>query len=161
MTAEHDEMRSMVRQAIREALPAIVREVAAEQVALQRSSTAPVSAPGQSREPVVIRTDADLDAFVHRLLALVDNPVTRQHLRSGRRSFTLVGADARTASSGVRTSTIVVSGEVRVERGAVTERQVLAAADQGLSLTLGPRAVLTPLARDRARALGVDIRKES
>ena len=161
MTAEHDEMRSMVRQAIREALPSIVREVAAEQVASQRSSAAPVAALDQAREPVVIRTDADLDAFVHRLLALADNPVTRQHLRSGRRSFTLVGADVLTASTAGRSSGTVAAGELRVERGAVTERQVRAAADQGLSLTLGPRAVLTPLARDRARALGVNIRKES
>jgi hypothetical protein len=53
------------------------------------------------------------------------------------------------------------SGTVqRVEKGAVTERTVAAAAQAGASLVLGPRAVLTPLARDKARALGVPVRKE-
>ena len=48
----------------------------------------------------------------------------------------------------------------RVEQGAVTERAVIAAARAGERLVLGPRAVLTPLARDKARALGVPIEKE-
>jgi hypothetical protein len=48
----------------------------------------------------------------------------------------------------------------RVEKGAVTERAVIAAAKAGERLVLGPRAVLTPLARDKARALGVPIEKE-
>jgi hypothetical protein len=53
------------------------------------------------------------------------------------------------------------SGKVqRVEKGAVTERMVAAAARDGTALVLGPRAVLTPLARDKARALGVPVRKE-
>ncbi|HEX6855863.1 MAG TPA: hypothetical protein VF204_11250 [Streptosporangiaceae bacterium] len=48
----------------------------------------------------------------------------------------------------------------RIERGAVTERAVIAAARAGAALVLGPRAVLTPLARDKARALGVPVQKE-
>jgi hypothetical protein len=49
---------------------------------------------------------------------------------------------------------------VRVERGAVTERTVARAAADGCRLVLGRRAVLTPLARDKARVLGVEIEKE-
>jgi hypothetical protein len=48
----------------------------------------------------------------------------------------------------------------RIEKGAVTERAVAAAAREGAALVLGPRAVLTPLARDKARALGVPVQKE-
>ena len=44
--------------------------------------------------------------------------------------------------------------------GAVTERLVAAAGKAGAALVLGPRAVLTPLARDKARALGVPVQKE-
>ena len=50
--------------------------------------------------------------------------------------------------------------DVRVDRGAVTERMVARAAADGARLVLGPRAVLTPLARDKARTLGVPIEKE-
>ena len=48
----------------------------------------------------------------------------------------------------------------RVEKGAVTERTVREAADAGARLVLAPAAVLTPLARDRARALKVPIERE-
>jgi hypothetical protein len=48
----------------------------------------------------------------------------------------------------------------RVESGAVTEALVKRAAQAGERLVLGRGAVLTPLARDRARASGVEIVKE-
>jgi hypothetical protein len=48
----------------------------------------------------------------------------------------------------------------RIERGAVTERVVRDAARAGERLVLGRGAVLTPLARDRARSSGVEIEKE-
>ena len=48
----------------------------------------------------------------------------------------------------------------RGDKGAVTEAMVTAAARAGARLVLGPRAVLTPLGRDRARAAGVEIVKE-
>ena len=49
---------------------------------------------------------------------------------------------------------------IRIERGAVTERTVEAAARAGERLVLGRGAVLTPLARDRARSGGVEIERE-
>jgi len=50
-------------------------------------------------------------------------------------------------------------GVHRVERGAVTERVVNTAAAAGARLQIGPRAVLTPLAKDRARVLGIVIER--
>jgi hypothetical protein len=41
----------------------------------------------------------------------------------------------------------------------VTERIISRAAREQRALRIGPRAVVTPLARDRARALGVDIER--
>lgn len=52
------------------------------------------------------------------------------------------------------------AGQRRVERGAVTEAMVRDAARAGERLVLGRGAILTPLARDRARASGVEIEKE-
>ena len=45
-------------------------------------------------------------------------------------------------------------------KGAVTERTVREAAADGRAAACSARAVLTPLARDQARALGVEIEKE-
>jgi len=101
-------------------------------------------------ETVSLRTDAELDAFVRRLLHLFENPKHRADLRAGRLRFRLV---PQRAAGGARPAH-------RIEQGAVTEAAVRAAAQAGARLVLGRRAVLTPLARDRARAAGVEIEKE-
>ncbi len=101
-------------------------------------------------ETVSVRTDAELAAFVTRLLRLFENPRHRADLRAGRLRFQL-------APSGVAWAARPAH---RIEKGAVTEAAVRAAARAGARLVLGPRAVLTPLARDRARAAGVEIEKE-
>ena len=97
---------------------------------------------------VRISTDDDLHAFALRVLRLADNPKLRRDLIGGRIRFTLAGQAAGGPAAAHR-----------VDKGAVTERIVAAAAKAGARLVLGPRAVLTPLARDKARALGVPIER--
>jgi hypothetical protein len=104
----------------------------------------------ESVEVVSIRTDADLGTFVMHLLHLFENPKHRDALRAGRLRFRLA---APAAPGSVQPSH-------RIEKGAVTEAMVAASARAGARLVLGRRAVLTPLARDRARATGVEIVKE-
>ncbi|MGH3400194.1 MAG: hypothetical protein ACRDPO_36485 [Streptosporangiaceae bacterium] len=144
-----------------EVLRGLVREVLAELLPAASSPTAQ-PAPRQEGpaftprdgvrdvETVSLRTDAELAAFVTRLLHLFENPRHRDDLRSGRLRFQLppagVAGSARPAH--------------RIEKGAVTEAAVREAAQAGARLVLGRRAVLTPLARDRARAAGVEIEKE-
>jgi hypothetical protein len=101
-------------------------------------------------ETVSLRNDAELDAFVKRLLRLFENPKQRDALRAGRLRFRLATA----AGPGS------VQPAHRVDKGAVTEAMVRQAARAGARLVLGRRAVLTPLARDRARAAGVEIERE-
>lgn len=113
-------------------------------------------APGSSAadiEVVDLRSDADLDAFVRSLVHRFENPRDRMAIRSGKLRFRL-GATAAAGAAPAAAPTI------RIERGAVTERAVRDAAAQGARLVLAPRAVLTPMARDRARSLGVEIEKE-
>ena len=110
-------------------------------------------APGRSVEVVDLRSDADLDAFVRSLVHRFENPRDRMAIRSGKLRFRL-GATAAPAAGPAAAPTI------RIERGAVTERAVRDAAAQGARLVLAPRAVLTPMARDRARSMGVEIEKE-
>ena len=88
-------------------------------------------------ETVSLRTDADLDAFVKRLLRLFENPKQRDALRAGRLRFRLA-AEAGPGS---------VQPAHRVDKGAVTEAMVRQAARAGARLVLGRRAVLTPLKR--------------
>jgi hypothetical protein len=89
---------------------------------------------------VTIASDADLAAFVRAVLDRADD------VRAGRLRFTLGAASSPSV--------------MRVAHGAVTERTIKKAADAGGRLVLGPGAVLTPLAREKARALGIDIERE-
>lgn len=104
----------------------------------------------ESVEVVSIRTDTDLGNFVLHLLHLFENPKHRDALRAGRLRFRLAAPPAGGPAQPSH----------RIEKGAVTEAMVAASARAGARLVLGRRAVLTPLARDRARATGVEIVKE-
>jgi hypothetical protein len=152
VSSDLDALRSLIREIIRDVLPG--------------------GLPGgeSAAETVNLSTDDDLAAFVKRLLDL--GPDEREEVRSGRKRFRLASPpDPR--ASGIRPAPRGPAGHVdeagragevtgvrRIERGAVTERVINAAAQAGERLVLGRGAVLTPLARDRARASGVQIEKE-
>jgi len=142
-----EELRALVREVIRDVLP----------------NGLPVT------ETVDLSTDKDLAAFVKRLLDL--DPDQREELRTGRKRFRLAMAQAPPVPPGPATGAGVggpmagspgagTSPVRRIERGAVTEAIINEAARAGERLVLGRGAVLTPLARDRARASGVQIEKE-
>ena len=69
-----------------------------------------------------------------------------------------LAAPAARASAG--TTGPAPASACRIEKGAVTERHIKAIAESQQRLVLGRAAVLTPLAREQARALGVAIEKE-
>jgi hypothetical protein len=102
-------------------------------------------------EPVAIHDDATLAAFVDALARRLADERERTSILDGRVRFRLVAASTGAGAAG---------GALRIESGAVTERVVKEAARTGARLVLSPRAVLTPMARDRARSLGVEIEKE-
>lgn len=115
-------------------------------------ASGPLNGAARSRtETVRITGSADLQSFARRLLDLFENPKSREDLRTGRLRFELAGGVAAAAAPGA---------VERIERGAVTERRVAAAAAAGTRLVLARGAVLTPLAREKARTLGVPIEKE-
>lgn len=109
--------------------------------------------PGAAHNPIAVTlsSDADLDDFVRSLAARFEDPDQRAAARGGRLRFTL-GRSRGTAPA--------PAGATRIDRGAVTERTIKKAADAGGRLVLGSKAVLTPLAREKARALGIDIERE-
>jgi hypothetical protein len=142
-----DELRAAVRAVLRDVLPD----------ALQGAASLGGVAPG---EQVVVRDDADLDALVRRVATLCEDPTRRAAIADGRHGFRLAGGGSGTPPRNGASWQPASAGVVRVDRGAVTERTVVRAAADGARLVLGSRAVLTPLARDKARVLGVEIEKE-
>lgn len=144
--SDADELRALVREVIRDVLP--------QSLAVT--------------ETVNLSTDEDLAAFVKRLLDL--DPGQREELRSGRKRFRLASPHAPSVPAGAghvgagHSNGAERAGSSapvrRIDRGAVTEAVIAAASRAGERLVLGRGAVLTPLARDRARASGVQIEKE-
>ena len=148
---ELDALRALVREVIRDVLPKGLPET----------------------ETVNLSTDDDLAEFVTRLLELDDEE--RQELQTGRKRFRLAPAPLRPAALLPAVATLPAlngtrrtddgtrrtdDGTRRIDSGAVTEAVIRDAARAGQRLVLGRGAVLTPLARDRARASGVQIEKE-
>ena len=115
----------------------LVREVLRDMMA----SGPPVT--GCANEPVRIENDQDLAAFVARVI----EPATLDKIRSGKLRFTLNGPGAHAAATPGSALT-----------GVITEQKLDGLATAG-TLVLGPGAVLTPLARDKARRLGLKIER--
>ena len=135
-----DLLRSMVREVLREVLP--------------RSGDGESGPAGPGVRRVRVRDDRDLEALVGQVLDLAEDPDRLADLRAGRLRFALERSEPIHV-----TDPAPQTAPLDVERGAVTERLVHRAAREQRALRIGPRAVVTPLARDRARALGVTIER--
>lgn len=158
-----DQLRALVREVVRDAVADVVPTPTVRSAPLAPppppapaapapagiEPTGPLAADEKARTDTVrIATDGDLDAFVRQLLRLFENPKTRADLRAGRLRFRLAGNGRSAAATR------------RIDSGAVTERHITDIAESGGTLMLGRKAVLTPLAREKARALGITIEKE-
>ena len=93
-------------------------------------------------ESVRIGSDNDLAAFVARLM----EPAVQERVKAGKLRFTLGAAPVSTAPA------------ANTLGGVITEKVIDRVAGAG-TLVLAPDAVLTPLARDRARRLGLKIER--
>jgi len=167
------ELRRLVREVLRELIPLAagprgpgnVMDVASGQSGVVERHIQPIgsaggAAGGGTVRAVRLTTDEELHAFVAEVLRLADDPRRRQDLLAGRLRFTLGNRAPGAGPPAGEPRAGIPAAVRRIEKGAVTERAVIAAAKAGDRLVLGPGAMLTPLAKDKARALGVPVEKE-
>lgn len=122
-------------------LRAMVREVLREAIAAR-------AAPPQGAQAVSVACDADLQALIARLAA----PGGIEAVRAGTLKFTLAGAAAPRVAGAASPQ---VAGAARpFLDGVVSERKLLGIA-AGTTVALTSGAVLTPMAKDVARRLGL------
>ena len=163
---------SALRQSDSDALRALVREVLRELVPTARAQVAagerPAAGPSAPRiEAVSVANDAELQAFVRRLVELSADPAAREALRRGRHSFRLANGCARCAGDGraetspAETGPARSTGAQRIDKGVLSESKVIALARAGRTIVVGKRVAVTPLARDKARQLGVKLERET
>src|SRR5262249_21163451 len=121
---DREAIRAMVRQGLRDALPEAVREEIAAQAAdaaapKKKTEPRPAEAESGKTEEVVLTTDAELAAFVRRVLD------QREAIRAGRLKFRLKHARKTAEAEPLR------GGSERVDKGIVTEKKVMGAAKAG------------------------------
>jgi hypothetical protein len=133
---EREGLRAMVREAIREALAE--RRGVPSPPGAASGGEPPASARSIVVEPVRLASDADLAVFVRRLAGLLRDPAAAARIEDGSHRFTFAGTGHDRGST------------VAQRDGLVTERAV-DALPEGAVLRLAPGAVVTPLAKDRAR----------
>ncbi len=146
-TIDSEMLRSLVREALRDALGSNVSNV--------KLPIAPVAQPAVT-EVVSLNNDSDLAAFVRRVLDMSQDAGTLAQLREGKITFQLAGSH----SSGSTNISAATQG-MRVEKGALTESMVRKAAESGNAIYLNRKVVVTALARDKARAMGVELIRDT
>jgi len=140
-----DEIRRMVRALLKEALPETLKDApAANGPTLEAAIRAAANGGSVS---VAIAGDADLDAFA-RAVASAD-AAPRDAIIQGRTRFRLAPGKTGTAPAERRA--------VALEKGVINEIKIAELAKEADRLLVGPRVVLTPLARDKAREIGLEI----
>ena len=146
MAPDNEMLRALVRDALREAFSGVngVSEIA-KALTVQTK-------PAQLVEVVSLNTDSDVKSLVNRVLDMAADPQSLAALREGTIVFQLSNQSSQHSSNG--------SSTTRIEKGAVTESTIRKAAESGSTLILGRKVVVTSLARDKARDLGVTIIRE-
>ena len=135
MTGQLDSeaLRSLVREILREAIPDGGEAPALGKRPGPRAASRPAGAP---REESV--------------------SIGREALRSGRHAFRLARAGGG-GNGGVQSAD---GGSGHLEKGVLSEARLVSLAKSGKRITLGRGVTVTPLAKDKARQLGVKLERE-
>jgi hypothetical protein len=131
-TVDSEMLRSLVREALRDALGSTPGAI--------KLPAAPAAQPAVT-EVVSLNSDADLAAFVQRILDMAADAGTLAQLRAGRVAFQLAGKGAGTSSA----SSAPVTSGMRVDKGALTESMVRKAAESGNAIHVSRKVVILSL----------------
>lgn len=140
-----EQLRQLVREVLRDVLPSMA------------ATRAPES------EQVSLRNDAEVAAFVQRLIGLLDHPAHAHAVRNGSHRFVLAKtAPSAAGATSMTTSDSLVSGalsDMTIKEGLLTEAKMNQFKGTVGRLLLNSAVVVTPGARDRARQLGITMER--
>ncbi len=173
---DREEIRRMVRELLRDVVGAEARR----ETPPETQSAVPAGAGGGLSErvraaldkgggiEVAIASDSDLNAFAQQVALCALERDLLGAIASNRVRFRLAGgsggatapaepAAPRREAKASEPAPASRAGTYEWERGLLNETKIAEIAKSHDKLVLGPQAVLTPLARDRAGALGLQI----
>ncbi len=141
----------------------LIREILVEELGKTPGPSAAAAPPRITEEQVTLRTNADLSAFVARLMIAAQDGRLRCDIEAGRHVFRLAETapspplQAHQPSAPVPQAVAVV----RFERGLVSERDVATLARGTTRIDVGRSVRFTPLARDELGRRGIRIERSS
>ena len=144
------EIRQLVRDALRELLPAAKAKPAAGGGMLLSRLRSALADPKSSAVEVRLDNAADLNAFARDLLQVQED--IKVGILSGRIQFGLARG-----SSGAGPATPAQKSQHQIAKGVVTEIMVAEIGKTHDRLVIGKGVVVTPLARDKAREVKLEI----
>ena len=154
---DKEELRSLVRQALKDALAAPGAAAVTPANSADGFSTQLRAALAKGRPakvPVVLQTAADIDRFARDLLKAGDHSDLKNAITAGEIRFDFVGPGTAATvpdKPGAR------GGAFQMKTGVLNEAKVTEIARTHSKIVLGGEVALTPLARDKARELKVEL----
>jgi sugar-specific transcriptional regulator TrmB len=148
---DRDELRSMVRQALKETLGA-KGDAPSEGPSDLASDIKAALARGK---PAKVKVAADLDAFARGILAAGEDAALKAAIRAGDVRFEIAGGAERT-----NVKTVAKGGSFHMESGVLGETKLVELARSHSKIVVGSDVVVTPLAREKARQLKVEIARQ-
>ena len=138
----------------------LIREILSEE--LDKLQGVPTAAPRITEEQVILRSNADLDAFVRRMMTVAQDGRLRADIEAGRHVFRLTNCNATQMQAHQPTAPISqIHNPVRFDRGLVSERDVSSLPQDLRRIDVGKTVRFTPLARDELRRRGIKVERAS
>ena len=167
-TISREQIRAVVREALREVIPQDSGKPRANPPApnclLMKKIYGALKSEGESLVELNIGNDEQLNNFVRDFAKCLHDSSLEALIMSGRLRFKLKRhsieftepprPETKSADAGQQE---VKRAEARVETGMLSEAKVADLAKRSQRIVIGKQVVLTPLAKDRARAIGIEI----
>lgn len=152
---DREELRQLVRQALRETLGAGAGAASKAPPGLIDDMRAALSRGKPARVPVAVGNAADLDRFAREILHAADHSDLKAAIAAGDICFEPAAGDGRKPKFGGEPPVKRDAGEL--EAGVLSETRVVELARTGRRILIGRKVVVTPLAREKARQLKVEL----
>jgi hypothetical protein len=147
MNISSEEIRRLVREVLKDALPTVHAVPSAVGSLAQKIRSA---LGGSKRVEVAIAHDGDLNTFARDLVAAAEHDDVREAVKSGGIVFALARGDSLAQAKPAPSSH-------RIDKGLITETMVAEIGRNANRIMIGKGVVVTPLGRDRARELKIEI----
>jgi hypothetical protein len=139
-----EEIRKLVREVLKDALPTIPAAPAAVGGLAQKIRAA---LAGNGRVEIAIAHDGGLNSFARELVAAAEHSDLCEAVKTGKVTFAL----ARIGSA------VHAQSTHRLDKGLITETIVTEIGRSANRIVIGKGVVVTPLGRDKARELKIEI----